>query len=189
MQVKRMTNRWNSEINWQINCFSDRAQNCGLELRESGTSCEVYQWSRYVCTTKRLMWFQPSPVNTNVATRWFGAKGQLWGLTMAMQMIYSAGTTSHSPRCSPVPPRKYPSPRPSPRASPREWRPVMPGYKPPAGHALVPYSRSPEIEHNPIIVTEDDINLKDFIPAMPRSIAITCLVCNILFPALGELKN
>ena len=111
---------------------------------------------------------------------------------MAMQIIYSAGTASPtSPRGSPLPSPRHPK---SPR-SPRHlnyyegWRPVMPGYKapPPASHhpPTVVIQRTVEVQH---LTDASDNNLKDSIPDMPKALAVTCLICNILIPGLGKWR-
>lgn len=100
-----------------------------------------------------------------------------------MHVIYSAGTTS--PSCSPIPRRKIPSPLISPTTPNREWRPIAPGYQPPSSHSVVIH-RTVEVQHHQHILVENDSSLKDTIPAMPKAIAIGCLVCNILFPGLGK---
>ncbi len=109
---------------------------------------------------------------------------------MAVQVIYSAGTSPMtSPRGSPLPPPRY-SPRGSPRtprsprATPRGvqgWKPVMPGYKPAGPQTSVVIQRTVEVQQ-----TQTDSNLKDSIPAMSKPVAITCFVCNIISPGLGK---
>ena len=43
--------------------------------------------------------------------------------------------------------------------------------------------RTVEVQH---LSDATDTNLKDSIPDMPRALAITCLICNIVLPGLGE---
>ncbi len=77
------------------------------------------------------------------------------------------------------------SPNKTPRISPRQWKPVQPGYKAPSSHSVV-IQRTVEVQHNPSQLLENETSLKDFIPAMPKAIAVSCLVCNVLCPGLGK---
>ena len=110
-----------------------------------------------------------------------------------MQAVYSASTPMsppRSPRASPVPPRRYkcPSPRPSPRSSPvSSPNKVIKGYSKPVMPGYMPTSSQPDrhdLSHLPQRC--DDSTLKDSIPAMSKPWAITCMICNILSPGLGE---
>ncbi|KAK3599193.1 hypothetical protein CHS0354_041034 [Potamilus streckersoni] len=88
-----------------------------------------------------------------------------------MQIVYSGGST----------------PNPSPRMQRKHnyggyGRPLLPGYlqrtsTPPISHR----SSSPKEERR----ENTDSSLRDSIPAMVRSVAITCLVFNIILPGLG----
>ncbi|KAL3874793.1 hypothetical protein ACJMK2_037762 [Sinanodonta woodiana] len=88
-----------------------------------------------------------------------------------MQIVYSGGST----------------PNPSPRMQRKHnyggyGRPLLPGYfqrtsTPPISHR----SSSPKEERR----ETTDSSLMDSIPAMVRSVAITCLVFNIILPGLG----
>ena len=88
---------------------------------------------------------------------------------------------SVSPQLSP----RGNSPSKTPRISPRQWKPVMPGYRPPSSHSVV-IQRTVEVQHNPSQLLENETSLKDFIPAMPKAIAVSCLLCNVLCPGLGK---
>ncbi len=119
-----------------------------------------------------------------------------------MQVAYSAGmihTPRGSPRCSPMMMRRGHSPNFTPRSSPtttprssfltpkhsltENWKSGING-----GHVheetfLVEGSQE-EVDQIPMRKT--DSNLKKFIPGMPLSVAIACLICNIIFPGLGR---
>ncbi len=121
-----------------------------------------------------------------------------------MQVAYSAGlihTPRGSPRCSPMMMRRSPrhspnlTPRTSPTSTPRSsfltpkhsltenWKSGLNG-----GHeheeAFLVKSSQEEVDQ--LHMRKTDSNLKKFIPGMPLSVAIACLICNILFPGLGR---
>lgn len=86
-----------------------------------------------------------------------------------MQVVYSGGST----------------PSPSPRVQRKQYqsygRPIFIGHptsKPGAHRAASKETKESE---------SSDSSLRDSIPAMPKPVAITCLVLNILLPGLGKL--
>jgi len=109
-----------------------------------------------------------------------------------MQVIYSAGT---SPQCSPIGTRRqfqpYHSAHHSPHSSPRNsragldgaYRPVLPGYTQPGSR------RGSRESYGDANARTEDSTLKKSIPLMPRPLAITCLILNILFPGLGTFVS
>lgn len=89
-----------------------------------------------------------------------------------MQMIYSGGSST---------------PCPSPRNLRKDMhtsgyiRPIMPAY---IMHSLPPPSFA-KCQSRVKPSSNKDMNLRNFIPAMSKPVAVTCLICNIVLPGLG----
>ncbi|KAK2174440.1 hypothetical protein NP493_801g00006 [Ridgeia piscesae] len=90
----------------------------------------------------------------------------------------SLGLTLQLPQ-SPPPLSRPMTPRSPVAKSGIGWRPVEPGYTAP-----VVISRTVQVE-----TLQEGGVLRDAIPAMPRSFAIVCLICNIASPGLGTFLS
>ena len=82
------------------------------------------------------------------------------------------------------------TPTPSPRVQRKQYhgygRPLLPGYAQPTTTPPGHHRPTNKERKNP---NDNESSLRDYIPAMKRPMAITCLTLNILLPGLGKFVN